>query len=501
MKRKIAILLAATMVFGGSVSAMADQVETPKASTELTGDTVAGDGSVTAVATTVYSVLVSTNTKLDYSADPQGLASMGEATAQLGDLEGGNVYAKSKITVANKSSKDIVVNFAVTATEGTGSDTYAEMTDDVSDLAGTTDPKVALGVVASEATLADAGEGETADSALGYVATVSKTSDTGYALTSGNAVNVPVRLKAANYQISKSGDTYSYDIIDGVDNLGGAVQVAIAGKCSTEGWTDGTNSAVLPTTSVTYSFRDVATQEDEDNDRTGNVHKDSDSYSDGSKIIVDSDGQLASGKTITGIVVDPTVSKKPSVEDASAEKGEDAVLTVDLGEGKSKATAITGVSVTAPATDENEDPVAEELNESKYTFEDSELTIDKSVFTTVGEYTVKVEVDNNDTYTATVTVAQTKPVVTAGTSGSVIVTAPEGATFDKAFEIYYSGEYTDITSWKTGPTLSSDKTAWTITSKVLSYATPNDDGTYTFKVTITGDDDVTEVTYDPTKTA
>lgn len=315
MKKKIAILLASTMVLGGAFNAMAGTVTEPtaagseKASGGLkdAGQTdVAGSGSVTAVSTTVYSVVVSTNSKLDFAADPQGLATMSGETASLSSLESsaGKVYSTSKVTAANKSSKDIVVDFTVTATKASGSNTNVDVKDTAADVESATAPTVALAVIPSEATLTTKAD-ETEVS--GYSVAVDQKTE-GYALTDATALKIPVRLKAADYEVKRAGTegayTYTYEVKTGDDALGGAVQFALAGVCGGEGWTDGTNTAELPATKVTYAFRDVIKESAEgqkDNDDTV-------AYAEGSKIAVGCDGTLASAKTLTGLAVSATAA-------------------------------------------------------------------------------------------------------------------------------------------------------------------------------------------------
>lgn len=406
MKKKIAILLASTMVLGGAFNAMADTVSEPTAagSEKANGglkdagqNNVAGSGSVTAVSTTVYSVVVSTNSKLDFAADPQGLATMSGATSSLSDLESnaGKVYSTSKVTAANKSSKDIVVDFTVTATKASGSDTNVEVKDTAADVEAATAPTVALAVIPSEATLTtDADETEV----TGYSVAVDQKTE-GYALTDATALKIPVRLKAADYEVKRSGAegayTYTYEVKEGDEALGGAVQFALAGVCGGEGWTDGTNTAILPATSVTYSFRDVVKESAEgqkDND-------DSVAYEEGSKIAVGCDGSLAAAKTLTGLAVSATAATNANV---LASDGSNDIVIYDASIQSGDTVTITPVTTTG-----SNKAAFTQTDASKATVANGSVTIKAAWISTLksaatrgtGTYTVKV--GNSASYTIT----------------------------------------------------------------------------------------------------
>jgi hypothetical protein len=240
MKRKIAIILSVVTVLGTSVCAFADTQPT----TVAADATSTGAGTLDVVKSDVYSVVVPTTPKLDYIVDPQGLAGMANgSTADMKDLSGGNVYSSSSVDIINKSSNPVTVTTTVTAGTATG----VTVADTLS--TSPTGAELVLAVVPSEGTV------EFSEDGSSQTVKVATTGTTGYSIGTSGA-KVPVVLAAADYEVKKDeSGTATFGIKS--KSAGGAVSLAVAGKCSTDStkWF-GSDSAKIatPSLTVTYSF-------------------------------------------------------------------------------------------------------------------------------------------------------------------------------------------------------------------------------------------------------
>lgn len=281
MKRKIASLLSLAMILSSmSVDTFADTGALPD-NTNANFNNVSGDAGLNAIDTTVLRVVLPTSGALSYIADPQGLAQLDKDSSQeASELTGGYVYSKDDVSIANRSSVDVIVTANVTATTvtspGSGK-TAATVFKSTDNLETSTAPIVQLGVVVSEPTyeIKDSASANTisdndpqlASGDDGYTAyyeikTSTKSVDKkkAYLLSStdGSAgtVKIPVKLGKAEY-VAKStttneGDKFSYSVKS--DSVGDAVTFSMTGKCSANGWND---KVVAPSISTTYQFTKV----------------------------------------------------------------------------------------------------------------------------------------------------------------------------------------------------------------------------------------------------
>lgn len=115
-KKVMALLLAATMILGTSMQAFA---ATGTENNTSAGQTITGEGDVTAVETTVYSVTIPTTATTKLVIDPQGIMDMKDGdTATKEDLaeNAGKITCASKAVITNLSSVPAKVTVDLTLT-------------------------------------------------------------------------------------------------------------------------------------------------------------------------------------------------------------------------------------------------------------------------------------------------------------------------------------------------------------------------------------------------
>lgn len=186
MKRKklLALTMAAAMIFGSSLSAVA----ATGTAENSTGETVTGTGDVTYVDTTVYSVTLPTSSSISLVVDPQGLAGLESGDTATSDelaVHAGTVTCASIPIVTNLSSVDMKISVAL---QLTGNATPVSSGDAVNT---GTDTNILLYAVPSAV--------DTLGQASGYVG-----STTGIVMTTGTAANVDFILPAATYNFTKT---------------------------------------------------------------------------------------------------------------------------------------------------------------------------------------------------------------------------------------------------------------------------------------------------------
>lgn len=440
MKRYLALLLSTTMVLGSGVNAFADgetTTEPATAAAAITGGSADGTGEV--VNTTQFRVVVPTTKKLDYIADPQGLVGLAKgASSSLEDLTAGagKVYAKDTMSIANRSSKDVVVN--VTASAAAGTDTgktnvaVSDFTKVASDGTDKDATAIALALVPTEATFEVVTENEditetvgTGDTAKTTKFKVTASVDDGdkyegYLIGASTAPTVvSATLKRADYAVFRDEEgAVSYDLED-ADAVGGAVQFAVAGKTAVgDQWAtiDADADIVFPTVSVEFDFRDAgasATNNVVVSAKTGTTNIaatefDSISVPEAEEVVdtVDDDDIAVDGKEITITGFTGTAS------DVSVKiDGEDATAPTDY-------TAVTSTDDTLTVT------LAENSEE------------DRAVVVTF-------KVDDT-TYTASATVEGVEATPEAGTfDGKVLLSADGSKTVESEIKIYVAANVSD----------------------------------------------------------
>lgn len=125
-KKALALLMATTMVMGLSMTTQAATGTGENA----TGTTITGEGDMTYVDTTVYSVTIPTTAALDLIVDPQGLTGMDGETASSSDLAAyaGKITCATLPVINNQSSVPMKVTVDL---QMTGDATYVDAEADV----------------------------------------------------------------------------------------------------------------------------------------------------------------------------------------------------------------------------------------------------------------------------------------------------------------------------------------------------------------------------------
>lgn len=212
MKRKaLAMILAASMVAGSSLTAFAADPETE------TQD-ITGSGDVEYLDPNVFSITLPTAAALNLTIDPQGLTNVTDGnSASLEDLfaNAGTVKASSKPTIVNQSSVPIKVDVTLSANSDDTDTTFAEALADIDDT--TTDKKILLYAVPAANSVVESDASDYEASTTGIV--IGKT-----------AQSVSFVLDGADYVVKNDNGKYDYVKDPATDNKGHGTALEIGGK-------------------------------------------------------------------------------------------------------------------------------------------------------------------------------------------------------------------------------------------------------------------------------
>jgi hypothetical protein len=213
-KKVLALLMAATMVLGSSMTVWASDATDDGVNTEPSGtETITSIGSAEYVNTNVYQVVLPTSNGLSLTIDPQGLSTIANGGSKTdAELAGaaGKVFT-NVASVANQGAKPVKVTASMKLTASNDSDaTFVATADDV-EADSTTDNNIYAYVVPSGVDTKDAS---------GYLA-----SGKGYYLGT-DETKLEFVVPAATYKFTKNdkGET-SYDRDTSADEHGTALKV------------------------------------------------------------------------------------------------------------------------------------------------------------------------------------------------------------------------------------------------------------------------------------
>lgn len=316
-KKVMALLLAATMILGTSMQAFA---ATGTENNTSAGQTITGEGDVTAVETTVYSVTIPTTATTKLVIDPQGIMDMKDGdTATKEDLaeNAGKITCASKAVITNLSSVPAKVTVDLTLTGD------ATPVTDLTSVDADTANNILLYANPS-ATDVPVG----ADVANTYTA-----SNTGIIIPKTTPASVEFVLDEADYVFKKASSTTTYELATA--NTGHGTALEFAGYVNKNAdWSD-----YLATATTKKSI--------------GMTAKFTFTHTLASGDVADTtEGAPYAMKAYSGDTVDLTPPAPedvaPSIEDALHTQGDDTALDIpySLGSGESGANAITDVVVT-----------------------------------------------------------------------------------------------------------------------------------------------------------